>query len=71
MYSVLEQSDWSGIVANLVCTQEVSGLVILEGMVICRIVGMGDINTATYDSSNGLLGGFIQGFMDTGVNQLS
>ena len=56
---------------SLVCTQRVSGLVILERMVICRIVGMGEINTATYDSSNGLLDGFIQGFMDIEVNQLS
>jgi len=56
---------------SLVCTQRVSGLVILERMVICRIVGMGEINTATYGSSNGLLGDFIQGFMGIGVNQLS
>ena len=56
---------------NLVCTQRVSGLDILEGMVVCRIVGMGEINTATYDSSIGLLVGFIQGFMDRGVNQLT
>jgi len=55
---------------NLVCTQRVSGLDILERMVICRIAGMGDINTVTYDSSNGLLGGFIQGFRDIGVDQL-
>ena len=56
---------------NLVCTHGVRGLDILEGMVLCRIVGMGVINTATYDSSNGLLGDFIQGFRDIGVNQLS
>ena len=55
---------------NLVCTQRVHELDILEGMVICRIVGMGDINTATYGSSNGLLGDFIQGFMDIGEKQL-
>ena len=56
---------------SLDCTQRVSGLVILEVMVLCRIIGMGEINTATYDSSNGLLGDFIQGFRDIGVNQLS
>ena len=55
---------------NLVCTQRVSGLDILEGMVLCRIVGMGDTNTATYDSSNGLLGDFIQGFRDIGEKRL-
>ena len=55
----------------MVCTQGVRGLDILEGMVLCRIVVMGEINTATYGSSNGLLGDFIQGFMDIGVNQLT
>ena len=55
---------------NLVCTQRVSRLVILERMVLCRIVGMGEINTATYGSSNGLLVGFIRGFRDIGEKQL-
>ena len=55
---------------NLVCTQEVNELDILEEMVSCRIVGMGVINTVTYDSSSGLLGDFIQGFRNIGEKRL-